>query len=82
MLQLSNLQLPSQTVTFITYNYRSLRLATRKQLVGSKLLHQLLEVQQELEEANRILQYEDEAAIEGNVAKQARQQLQDLRLCR
>jgi hypothetical protein len=42
-------------------------------------LHQLLEVQQELEEANRILQYEDEAAIEGNVAKQARQQLQDLR---
>ena len=34
---------------------------------------------QDLEEANRILQYEDEEAIEGNVAKQARQQLQDLR---
>jgi len=32
-----------------------------------------------LEEANSILQYEDDEAIEGNVAKQARQQLQDLR---
>jgi hypothetical protein len=34
---------------------------------------------QELEEANRILQYEDQEAIEGNVAKQARHKLQDLR---
>jgi len=41
--------------------------------------NQLLEVEKELSEANDILKYEDEKALEGNVAKKARLDLVEIR---
>ena len=40
---------------------------------------QLVEVEKELSEANDILKYEDEKALEGNVAKKARLELLEIR---
>eukprot|EP00092_Neocalanus_flemingeri_P007671 GFUD01008283.1.p1 GENE.GFUD01008283.1~~GFUD01008283.1.p1 ORF type:complete len:508 (+),score=99.99 GFUD01008283.1:66-1589(+) len=44
-----------------------------------KVLEELVLVEKQLKEAQHILQYEDENALEGNVAKQARIQLGQLR---
>ena len=53
----------------------------RKILRNNRNLHlnQLVEVEKELSEADNILKYEDEKALEGNVAKKARLDLADIR---
>ena len=45
----------------------------------SDIYDQLLDLEEELSEAYRILQFEDEEAIEGNVAKKAKFELGQLR---
>ena len=47
---------------------------------GSGLLEGLLQVEKEAEEADTILKLEDEASIEGNVAKMAREQIAQVRM--
>ena len=47
---------------------------------GSGLLEGLLQVEKEAEEADTILKLEDEASIEGNVAKMAREQVAQVRM--
>ena len=47
---------------------------------GSGLLEGLQQVEKEAEEAHTILKLEDEASIEGNVAKMAREQIAQVRM--
>ena len=51
----------------------------RSNLKHSQLVTKLTEVEKELTEANEILEYEDEKAMEGNVAKKARLELAEIR---
>ena len=69
----------SRGITLLDLAEVRVRKILRNNKNNSQLLDQLVEVERELSEANEILKYEDEKALEGNVAKKARMDLTDIR---
>ena len=69
----------SQGITLLDLTETKARLLQIEGKENQKVLEELVKIEKELKVAHDILQYEDEKALEGNVAKQARIQLGQLR---
>ena len=69
----------SRGITLLDLSEVRVRRILRSNLKHSQLVTKLTEVEKELTEANEILEYEDEKAMEGNVAKKARLELAEIR---
>jgi len=69
----------SRGITLLDLTESRARLIKMEAKDEREILEELVDVEKELKEAQSILQYEDEKALEGNVAKQARVQLGQLR---